>query len=59
MNPLLFADWRRINRSFTKLMWMLAAILACVVLVVANSAGAHHHSPAPTRGNRTAAGASR
>ncbi|MGA2012710.1 MAG: hypothetical protein ABSH51_19555 [Solirubrobacteraceae bacterium] len=33
MNPLLFADWGRINRMFTRTMWLVAVILvlACGV----------------------------
>jgi hypothetical protein len=39
MNPLLFADWGRMNRLFTKIMWAVAAVLACVVFAVLASAG--------------------
>jgi hypothetical protein len=46
MNPLLFADWRRMNRLFTKLMWTAAAVLVCVVLVVATSSGHPAHAAA-------------
>src|ERR1700739_1011823 len=34
MNPLLFADWGRMSRLFTKIMWLIAAILVCVVFAV-------------------------
>jgi hypothetical protein len=48
MNPLLFADWGRMNRLFTKLMWTVAAIMACVVFAVLASAGrSPHPSPVP------------
>jgi hypothetical protein len=53
MNPLLFADWGRMNRLFTKLMWTVAAIMVCVVFAVLATAG-HHPGPA-TRGQGTGA----
>jgi hypothetical protein len=46
MNPLLFADWKRMNRAFTRLMWVAAAIMVCVVVVALASA---HTPPAHTR----------
>jgi hypothetical protein len=39
MNPLLFADWGRLNRLFTRAMWAVAAVLICIVCVVAASSG--------------------
>ncbi len=39
MNPLLFADWRRMNRLFTAAMWGVAAILVCVLCLVLTSSG--------------------
>jgi hypothetical protein len=33
MNPLLFADWGRMNRLFTRVMWIVAVIMLCVVCV--------------------------
>jgi hypothetical protein len=56
MNPLLFADWGRMNRLFTKLMWTVAAIMVCIVFAVLATAG-HHAAPA-THAQGTAAGAS-
>jgi hypothetical protein len=57
MNPLLFADWGRMSRLFTKIMWLIAAILVCVVFAVLASAGRPAHaSPAP-HATGTAAGA--
>jgi hypothetical protein len=48
MNPLLFADWGRMNRLFTKIMWALAAVMVCVVFAVLASAGpARHAVPSP------------
>lgn len=44
MNPLLFADWGRMNRLFTKLMWTAAAIMACVLLAVLVSAQRPPHA---------------
>ncbi len=32
MKPLLFADWRLINRAFSFFTWMLALALALVIL---------------------------
>jgi hypothetical protein len=49
MNPLLFADWGRINRLFTKLMWTVAAIMVCVVFAVLTSTGRGAHATAATR----------
>jgi hypothetical protein len=33
MNPLLFADWGRMNRLFTRAMWAVAVLMVCVVCV--------------------------
>jgi hypothetical protein len=33
MNPLLFADWGRMNRLFIRVMWAVAVIMVCVVCV--------------------------
>jgi hypothetical protein len=33
MNPLLFADWRRINRLFIRVMWAVAVVMVCVVCI--------------------------
>ncbi len=33
MNPLLFADWGRMNRLFTRIMWAAAVVMVCVVCV--------------------------
>jgi hypothetical protein len=57
MNPLLFADWGRMNRLFTKIMWAVAAILVCVVFAVLTSASPATH-PAPAA-HAAGAGASR
>jgi hypothetical protein len=47
MNPLLFADWRRVNRLFTRTMWAAAALMACVICIVVISAGARAHAAPP------------
>jgi len=48
MNPLLFADWGRMNRLFTRVMWALAAIMICVVCVfLAAPRPPSHAAPAP------------
>jgi hypothetical protein len=44
MNPLLFADWGRMNRLFTKIMWTVAAIMVCVVLAVLATASRPAHA---------------
>jgi hypothetical protein len=44
MNPLLFADWNRMNRLFTRGMWIVAAILVGVVAVVLLSTGSAAHA---------------
>ncbi|HET8978372.1 MAG TPA: hypothetical protein VFN87_09445 [Solirubrobacteraceae bacterium] len=54
MNPLLFADWRRINRVFTRIMWGVAAIMICVVVLALASTGSH---PRPAAAGARAAGA--
>lgn len=46
MNPLLFADWGRVNRVFTRIMWGVALILVCVVCAVLASAGPTTHTAA-------------
>ena len=33
MKPLLFVNWRQVSSRFTALMWLVACILAVVVLV--------------------------
>lgn len=33
MNPLLFADWGRMNRLFTRVMWAVAVALVCFVCI--------------------------
>ena len=35
MNPLLFADWNRIQRMFRRTMWLVAMVLACVIWAAA------------------------
>jgi uncharacterized membrane protein YdfJ with MMPL/SSD domain len=32
MNPLLFVNWHRVHRRFRALMWIVACVLAVVVL---------------------------
>jgi hypothetical protein len=39
MNPLLFADWGRLNRLFSRAMWTVAAVLILVVCVAAAASG--------------------
>jgi hypothetical protein len=56
MNPLLFADWGRMNRLFTRVMWAVAVVLVCAVCVAlatpttksrtSSPAGIHPASPA-------------
>jgi hypothetical protein len=58
MNPLLFADWGRMNRLFTKLMWTAAAVMVCVVLAVLASTGRTSHAAAATQAAHSASAAS-
>jgi hypothetical protein len=46
MRPLLFVNWRQVSQRFTMLMWLLAAVLAVVVLV--HAAGDPAPAPAAT-----------
>ena len=39
MNPLLFADWNRMNRQFTRIMWLVVLILLCVIGVLMLASG--------------------
>jgi hypothetical protein len=49
MNPLLFADWGRMNRIFTRIMWAVAAVMICVICVVlAAPSVSSHAAPAPS-----------
>jgi hypothetical protein len=57
MNPLLFADWGRMNRLFTKIMWAVAAIMVCVVFAVLASAGRAPHAAAAAHPPAVAGGA--
>jgi hypothetical protein len=56
MNPLLFADWKRMNRLFTKLMWAVAAVMVCVVLAVVAGAERPAHAAPAAHGAGTAVG---
>jgi hypothetical protein len=44
MNPLLFADWNRMNRLFTRGMWIIVAILLGIIGVVLLSTGSAAHA---------------
>jgi hypothetical protein len=46
MNPLLFADWGRMNRLFTRAMWAMAAVLVCIVCIVAAAPSSRSHPTA-------------
>jgi hypothetical protein len=43
MNPLLLADWARLNRMFTRAMWMIAIVMVLVVGVALASPGSPSH----------------
>ncbi len=48
MNPLLFADWGRLNRRFTQIMWTLAVVLMLVIgVALARTAGTGSRSQPP------------
>jgi len=50
MNPLLFADWGRMNRLFTRVMWLAAAVLVCIVCIAATGPrSTPHPATAPAR----------
>ena len=57
MNPLLFADWGRMNRLFTRVMWAVAVVLVCVVFVAlaAPTTSSHAASGAPARATHSVA----
>lgn len=44
MRPLLFVNWRSVHRGFRGVMWVIAVVLAVVVLAhVGMPAGSGHH----------------
>lgn len=49
MNPLLFADWGRLNRLFTRLMWTVVVVLMFAVGVALAGAGStpRHRDTSP------------
>lgn len=49
MNPLLFADWGRMNRLFTRAMWAVAVVMLCVVALALASPTPRSHSGPPVR----------
>lgn len=60
MNPLLFADWGRMNRLFTRAMWAVAVVMLCVVALALASPTPSSHSGPPARSvASTAAGTAR
>jgi hypothetical protein len=46
MRPLLFVNWRSVHRGFCGLMWVIAVVLAVIVLVhtTALLSGSGHHA---------------
>jgi hypothetical protein len=47
MNPLLFADWGRMNRLFTRVMWVVAVLMVCAVgMALASPAPKSRAAPA-------------
>lgn len=59
MNPLLFADWNRMNRLFTRVMWIVAAVMICVVAIVLLSTGSAAHAAPIGRAVISTAGTAR
>ena len=57
MNPLLFADWGRMNRLFTRIMWAVAVLLVCVVCVALAAPTPKSHAAQATRSGAPAAAA--
>jgi hypothetical protein len=58
MNPLLFADWGRMNRLFTRVMWAVAVLLICVVCVALAAPTTKPHAGPTARSEASAAAAS-
>jgi hypothetical protein len=44
VNPLLFADWRLINKVFCIAMWLVALLLVGVILIHGHAGAAPTHS---------------
>lgn len=45
MKPLLFVNWRSVHRGFCAVMWIVAMILAIIVIAhMATPADAAHHA---------------
>ncbi len=53
---MLLADWARIHRVFRALMWLVALVLACVVVTLAapHATGAPARSASPNAGRVSA-----
>jgi hypothetical protein len=49
MRPLLFVNWHMVNVRFRGLMWILACVLALVILM----ASAPHSMPPPQQASKT------
>lgn len=47
MSPFAFVNWQSVHQMFCVLMWLLAIILALVLLIHSSTAGAlvHHQPP--------------
>ena len=43
MNPLLFADWRLINKAFCIGMWLVALLLVGVIVIHGQAGAARSH----------------
>jgi hypothetical protein len=48
VNPLGFVNWRSVQVRFSLLMWLLAGLLAIVILVHTSKATPVHHAKAAT-----------
>ena len=57
MNPLLFADWARMNRLFTRVMWAVAVLMICVVCMALAAPTPKSHAAPVTRTAAPAAAA--
>jgi hypothetical protein len=57
MNPLLFADWGRMNRLFTRMMWAVAVVMVCVVGMALAAPTSRPHGTPPARSVAPAAAA--
>ena len=52
MRPLLFVNWRSVHRAFCGVMWLIAVVLAVVVLAHIGMPAQSAHQRRTSSGNR-------